>query len=250
MTRNEGHRMQQLRDLVADVEAHSELAPGDEERFTGYALMSLPFSSGYVLGLRRFPVTSVGPGYTSLWLRNPAGEWTIYTTVPADVSCPRYFGSALEATSIHEIGIAWLDGRSLTVTIADVGLVWTVRLATTRMTRMMSAVAHSLPPAFWRSASFLRVMGAVAGPALHAGRIGMIGRTPNTQLFKASPRRMWVVESSTATLTGVDLGAIAALPEQERLGDFWMPQRGIFMIGGAAFGVLEPGAPIVTSSAG
>ncbi|MCU1439042.1 MAG: hypothetical protein JWP85_39 [Rhodoglobus sp.] len=243
--------MQELRDLVADVEAHAELAPGDEERFTGYALMSLPFSSGHVLGLRRFPVTSVGPGYTSVWLRNPVGAWTIYTTVPADVSCPRYFGSALESTSIHDIGITWLDDRSFTVMIADeVGLAWTVRLAATRMTRMMSGVAHSLPQAFWRNAPFLTMMGAVAGPALRAGRIGMTGRTPNTQLFKASPRRMWVVESSTATLGGQDLGAVAALPDQERLGDFWMPQRGIFMIGGAAFDALAPDAAIVTTAAG
>jgi hypothetical protein len=237
--------MTDVRTLVSEAEKNPSLPPGDEERFSGYAVMSVPFSSGHVLGLRRFPVTSVGPGYTSVWLRDPAGAWTIYTTVPADVSCPRYFGGALESTSIHDIHVTWKDGRSFTVTIADdIQLEWMVRLGATRMTRLMSRIAHSLPPAFWRSAPFLTMMGAVAGPALRAGRIGMTGRTPNTQRFKASPRRMWVVDSSTASLAGNDLGAMTALPQQERLGDFWMPQRGIFMIGGAAFDPLAPGSVI------
>jgi hypothetical protein len=235
--------MKSVRNLVSDAETSPELALGDTERFSGYALMSLPFSSGYVLGLRRFPITSVGPGYTSVWLRTPAGAWTIYTTIDANLSCPRYFGSALDSTSVHDISIVWTDDRTFTVRIGDdIDLNWQVNLAETSITRMMSGLASSLPESFWRNGPFLSMMGAVAGPSLRAGRIGMTGRTPNKQLFKASPKRMWVVEQASATLAGDDLGIVEALPEQTRLGDFWMPQRGIFMIGGAAFDPLDAGA--------
>lgn len=234
--------MDSVRNLVAEAEIHSKLAPGAAERFAGYALMSLPFSSGYVLGLRRFPVTSIGPGYTSVWLRTPADAWTIYTTVDATFSCPRYFGRALESTSVHRIDIEWIDDRTFIVTIGDeVDLRWTVTLAATPMTRIMSRVASSLPARLWQSERFLSALGAVAGPSLRAGRIGMTGKTPNEQLFKASPRRMWIVETSQASVRGEDLGVIEPLARQTRLGDFWMPQRGIFMIGGAAFDPREAG---------
>ena len=43
-----------------------------EDRFAGYAVIVLPFRSGHVLSLRRFPASSVGPGYTSVWRRDPA----------------------------------------------------------------------------------------------------------------------------------------------------------------------------------
>lgn len=234
--------MDSVRNLVAQAEIRSELAPGTAERFAGYALMSLPFSSGYVLGLRRFPVTSIGPGYTSVWLRTPAGAWTIYTTVDASVSCPRYFGGALESTSVHKIEVEWSGERTFIVTIGDeVDLRWSVTLAATPMTRIMSRAASSLPDRFWESERFLTTLGAVAGPSLRAGRIAMTGKTPNRQLFKASPRRMWIVESSRASIHGEDLGVIEPLTRQTRLGDFWMPQRGIFMIGGATFDPLEAG---------
>lgn len=124
--------MDSVRDLVAEAEARSALAPGATERFAGYALMSLPFSSGYVLGLRRFPVTSIGPGYTSVWLRTPAEDWIIYTTVDATVSCPRYFGAALESTSVHRIEVEWTGERTFVVSIGDeVDLRWSVTLAAT-----------------------------------------------------------------------------------------------------------------------
>lgn len=243
--------MPSVRDLVAVAEASAELGPGAEERVSGYGLMSLPFTSGYVLALRRFPLTSLGPGYTSVWLRTPTGAWTIYTSIDALLSCPRYFGSALESTSVHEITVDWIGERSFVVSIGDeVGLRWKVVLAATPITRMMSGVASALPAGFWQNQRFLSMLGAVAGLSLRAGRIGMTGRTPNRQLFKASPKRMWIVESSTASLHGEDLGAIGPLQEQTKLGDFWMPQRGIFMIGGAVFDPLDAGAHPPTTKAG
>jgi hypothetical protein len=34
-------------------------------------LMGLPLASGHILAMRRFPASSVGPGYTSVWHRGP-----------------------------------------------------------------------------------------------------------------------------------------------------------------------------------
>ena len=46
---------------------------------------------------------------------------------------------------------------------------------------------------------------------------------------------MWFVRESKAHLQGHSLGQTSALPVQDRLGDFWIPQRGIFMIGSSVF---------------
>ena len=70
---------------------------------------------------------------------------------------------------------------------------------------------------------------------LRSGRIRLHGRTPNGQGFKAAPLRVWRVVGGHAELDGADLGALAPLPEQTRLGDFWLPQRGLFFAGQARF---------------
>ena len=63
-----------------EVAGALEDAPGrldaQRERFRGYGVMGLPFESGHVLGLRRFPVSSIGPDYTSIWHRSPDGRWS------------------------------------------------------------------------------------------------------------------------------------------------------------------------------
>lgn len=243
--------MPSARDLAADAETLAELPPGPTERFLGYALMSLPFASGHVLGLRRFPVTSVGPGYTSVWVRTPDDAWRIYTTIDPSLSCPRYFGGALETTSVHTIVIDWADDHRLSVRIDDdIDLRWDIALAATPMSRMMSAMSGAVPRAAWQSDRFLSMLGRTAGPALGAGRIGMTGGTPNGQRFRAKLDRMWMVDSSLASMHGESLGAVAPLADQTRLGDFWMPQRGIFMIGGAEFDPREAGEhPATTRSA-
>ena len=63
------------REIAERLEQHAELPKGKEEQFAGYAVMGLPFASGHVLGLRHFPASSLGPGYTSVWHRNPGGRW-------------------------------------------------------------------------------------------------------------------------------------------------------------------------------
>ncbi|UUZ59748.1 hypothetical protein [Nocardioides sp. B-3] len=75
---------------------------------------------------------------------------------------------------------------------------------------------------------------------LRTGRIRLAGATPNGPLFKAAPLQVWRVVGSSATYRGVDLGEPAPLDEQTRLGDFWLPQRGVFFVGRARFSPPTP----------
>lgn len=57
------------------AEIHPTLPSGaEEERFSGYGVMGMPFASGHYLALRHFPASSVGAGYDAVWYRDPAGE--------------------------------------------------------------------------------------------------------------------------------------------------------------------------------
>jgi hypothetical protein len=74
-------------------------------------------------------------------------------------------------------------------------------------------------------------MWKMASKSLGSGRMGLTGVTSNGQRFKANPYRIWRVAEAQATIRGEDAGAPAPLDEQERLGDFWLPQKGIFAMG-------------------
>ena len=72
----------------------------------------------------------------------------------------------------------------------------------------------------------------MAGPMLSAGRMRLSGGMPNGQEFFAAPRRIWAIQASTATVSGRDIGPIGPLAKQDRIGGFWLPQRGIFFADG------------------
>lgn len=208
------------------------------ERFCGYGVMGLPFSSGHVLALRRFPATSLGAAYTSIWHRDPSGRWSFRQNAPADMSCPRYFGAAVDEFIRTKIDLAWTGQRAFEVGADD--LHWRVELSATGVTRVMNAVAGRLSPRVWADPRMLRAMGRVAGAVMGAGQVGLQGVVPNGQDFQAHPLRIWMVLDSTATLHGRDLGPLGALPEQAHLGDFWLPQRGVFAFGRSFFEEFDP----------
>ena len=99
--------MAEPRDWAERLERRPELPPGNVERFAGYGVMSLPFASGHVLALRRFPVSSIGPAFTSVWHRSPDGEWTFYADLPPGQCCPRYFGGSKVQAIVAPIHLAW-----------------------------------------------------------------------------------------------------------------------------------------------
>ncbi|PNI09487.1 hypothetical protein CXX84_04300 [Arthrobacter sp. AFG7.2] len=243
--------MKSIRAQVLDAEHQAALRPGHDERFSGYGVMGLPFNSGHVLAMRRFPVTSVGPGYTSVWLRRPTGSWTIYADAPPAVSCARYFSAHLKSTVQCAITVTWTGDSTFAVRIGgDVDLTWEARLASTLTTRAMAVALAALPSSVLDNKTVLKTMGAVSGPVLRAGRLGLTGTVPNGQGFRAKPRRMWFVAQSSAALAGKNLGSLKPLRVQTRLGDFWIPQRGIFLIGASSFDSFDPARHLPATAGG
>ncbi|HUI77373.1 MAG TPA: hypothetical protein VLY24_05640 [Bryobacteraceae bacterium] len=222
--------MKEPGDLARSISEFT-IPDGTGDRFSGYAVFGLPFSSGHILALRRFESSSVGAAYTSVWHRNPKGRWTFHQNVPPDQSCPRYFGAAISENTTEPIRIEWTDRRRFCVTVDAPGeIVWDVCLAPTPATRMINAAASALPASWWRRRSLLSTMETAARWMLGTGRMNLTGCTPNGQLFTAAPRLIWSIAQSRATIRGVDAGTPAPLPKQATLGDFYVPQRGIFAV--------------------
>ncbi len=217
------------------------LPRGTGERFAGYGVMSCPFASGDLLCLRRFPASSVGPAYTSVWHRAPTGTWSFYQNAPLAQFCPRYFSSALGSAAIAAITVTWTGDNAFEVNIpAPIDLHWQVVLGATLATRLLNRVAPLIPERLWQQRAFLAAMSRVAGGALGAGKLALAGQAPNGQGFIANPRQIWTIPTSQATLGSRAFGDVAVLGGQARLGDFWIPARGLFAIGNASFTPFDP----------
>jgi hypothetical protein len=219
-------------ELARHSEEHPQLPRATCERVSGYGVMGLPFRSGHVLGLRRWTASSVGDAFTSIWHRDPAGRWTFYESAPSEVACTRYFGASVERMQVGPIALDWEGDRRLRIrTVASAAVDWRIELGSTLGTRLMSLVGSALPLAAWRSGPLLSAMGRLAGWGLGVGRVKLTGLTSNGQPFDANPLRIWYVTGSRAVVEGRELGPIGPLAEQAHLGDFYIPQRGIFAMG-------------------
>jgi hypothetical protein len=221
--------------LAAEAEARPEVPQGPGERFAGYGIMGLPFASGHVLAMRRFPASSIGPAYTSIWHRDPAGTWAFWQDQPAELGCARYFSAAIAETRRVGIDLDWPAPDTVRLAVPELDFAWSTRLRASPVTRALSAMASVLPERWWSAVHVLAVMGPAAGAALRAGRVGLAGEAPNGQHFVANPLRMWLVADTTASLGGVDFGPMGALDRQAALGEFLIPQRGVFAVGRASF---------------
>jgi hypothetical protein len=224
-------------ELVSELEASPQLPTGLEERFAGYGILGLPFRSGHLLAMRRFPASSVGPGYRSVWHRDPHGRWTFYQDVEPDRACTRHFGPAVDEVVDATIDIDWSAPSEFSIAVVGDGhrLDWSVTLTSSSATRLMNAIGSVLPESWWRSRRFLALMAAVAGPLLLAGKLGLTGRAPDGQRFIVTPSRVWLIATAAAIVDGVDLGEIGPAPTPGKLADFRIPQRGLFAIGRAFF---------------
>ena len=232
--------MPDARSVIEEVESSPSLPEGDDERFSGYAVMGLTFRSGHVLGLRKWTASSIGPPYTAVWHRSPDNEWTTYSSVTSRLSCPRYIGAQLRTARETKIVVTWPGPFRLHVSIPEVELEWDVEVAATPATRMMNAISRILPKAAWKNHSFLSAMSAIAGPMLGVGHVGLVGTMPNGQGFIATPRIVWMVTRSHATLGREDFDITAPLGKQTSLGGFWIPQRGVLAVGETRFEAFDP----------
>lgn len=198
-------------------------------------MIAQPFASGHILALRRFTTTSIGPAYTSVWHRDPDGRWTFRITGEPHQCCNRYFGSAVDETIRGDIALEWSGSHQLSVTTGDRAVQWTMHLASTPVTRMLSATGGLIPAALWRQPSAPAMTATMAGGMLRTGRMAMRGDLPNGQRFLMTPPSLWTVADTSATLEGAELGPPAPLRAQDHLGDFWLPQRGLFYAGTVQF---------------
>jgi hypothetical protein len=217
------------KEIVEDIEKTASVPLGKAERFAGYGVIGLTFRSGHVLALRRFPASSLGPAFTSVWHRSPAGLWTFYSTTAPEQSCPRYFGKEIQRNIVGPIHIVWTGPRRFTVLVAD-ALHWEVTLTESLLSRLMNALSRLVPQTWWQSKTTLKAIGHAARIALGTGKMNLSGRTPNGQQFIANPKRLWLIDSSRAVVKGEDIGPLGALEQQARLSDFLIPQRGIFAV--------------------
>jgi hypothetical protein len=238
------------RRIIDHLEKYKSLPKGLEERFNGYGVMGLPFTTGHILGMRRFPVSSLGESYTSVWHRDPEGRWTFYQNVSPKKSCTRYFGSMVSRAELAEIDISWTADLDFSMTVeGSRRLQWQVSLGHTLGTWVLSGIGSILPGVLWKNPTVLRSMGKLASLALGAGRVNLVGRSPNGQTFIANPRRIWTIVASRAVLDGCDLGSIGEHPFQVKLGDFWIP-NGLFAIGSVFMETFDPSRHKLLTSPG
>ncbi|MEO6045504.1 MAG: hypothetical protein ABIQ47_16515 [Tepidiformaceae bacterium] len=232
--------MASARDEVLAAEKQARLLPGANERFSGWGLMGLPFRSGDVLATRRFPASSIGPGYSSVWYRNPGGQWTFYADVPPESACTRFFGSAVARAVVCPVILEWTGEDQLHVEVPQGGLSCDIAVGRTVASGAMNLISAGFPEWAWRSPRVLGLTAMMAGPMLRAGKLSMAGIAPNHQSFIANPRKIWVVKSALLRVGEREIDEPGPVTPQAQLGDFLIPQRGLLAIGNAAFDALDP----------
>jgi hypothetical protein len=229
------------RALCAALTRYGPLRDEGPERFIGYGVMGLPFTLGHLLAFRRFTVSSVGPPYTAIWHRDPVGRWTIYSDVAPQLSCPRYFGTALSRVVETRIELDWTGPDRLSLSAPEAHLEWAVKLEPTGGTRLISAAGRMLPRWIRSSHRVLGLAGPACGRVLDAGPLVLQGTAPNGQEFALLPERVWAVTASAAVVEGRDVGPIGPHVRTRRLGEFVLPGRGLFAMGEAMFERFDPG---------
>jgi hypothetical protein len=221
-------------DVAAALERGGRVQEGRGDRFTGYAVLGVTFESGDVLALRRFPISSSGPGYTSVWHCSPASRWTLYTDV-AGHGCAEYFEPALDEVVLAPIRIEWSGPRSVSIAV-DGGqrLVWSLLMRSTPLTRAFNIVGPRLAPMLSRRPWLLRPLALIARVVFDTGPLRLTGRAPNGSEFAGTPWALWIVRSSRACIGGHDTGPNRLLERPLALGEFLIPRRGLFAASHAA----------------
>lgn len=231
------------RDAAMELEARADLPDvQDSELARGLAVPALPFRSGHLLAMRRFPATRPGSGYTSIWHMDPDGRLAIYQDQQPQYSCPRAFGPSVDEAVVVPIDIDWPTPHQCVMDIDDgeTRIHWAMHLSRSRGSRIADGLGSLMPARLRRSRWVLKAAGLLARPLFGAGKMRLEGTTPSRQEFRADLQRTWLIDRSQATVNGVDLGEPGPLPRQRHLGDFWFPQRGIFAIADGFFTPHDP----------
>jgi hypothetical protein len=194
----------------------------------GYGVIGLPFRSGHVLALL-LRSSKLNPTYTSIWHRDPVNRWTFYSTAAPDCSCARYFGAQVHRNVVTPINLEWMTPWTLRVRIG-VELTWQVTLRSSTMTRLFNTIVPLIPKRVWRMRAMHRAVGLGVDVVYGTGRMNLTGRTPNGNRFVMHPRQLWLIDESTARVSGHDVGPPGPLDEQTALEDMRLPQRGLLAV--------------------
>jgi hypothetical protein len=163
------------------------------------------------------------------------GSGRSWQNQPAELGCARYFSAAIAETRRVEIDLEWAAPSTIRLAVPELEFEWAATLRASGVTTLLSAVGAVLPDRLWKAKPALSLMWPVAGAALRAGRVGLAGVAPNGQRFIANPLKICSSRTLSLLLRGIDFGAVRELDKQTALGDFWIPQRGIFAMGRACF---------------
>ena len=212
--------------------------PG-HEYVRGWGVFGLPFDSGHVLALRVFPQSSFGP-YRTVWHRDPAGRWSIHADAQdVEHACPRYYGPACTYVGAARIDLDWTGPRTLRVTMDEPALDWTVTARRSPVLGLLNPLSAAMPLSTWRPPALVRARERLA-QALGMGRLQLSGTMPSGHSGILMPQRMFLVDTSSAVLDGVDLGRPTRLQENPRIGDVPLPARGVLALGQAMWPIRDP----------
>lgn len=220
------------------MEGDRTLPAGGDERVSGYGVLALPFASGDLLAFRRVTASSIGPPFAEVWHRDPEGRWTFFVDAEPGRTSPRWFGEAACSVVVTEVAVRWRRAREVAVSVPSRRLEWGVRLRSTTTTGLSGRIARRGLELPGRRAPALAA--GVVGRLLGAGRMPSVGVTPNGQAFRFVPSALWSVEGSAAIVEGRELGPVGPLERQARLGDFWLPNAGLFALGTSRFEPFDP----------
>ena len=210
------------------------------EHSRGYAVMNLPFSSGHLLGLRVFPENDFAP-YESVWHRSPEGDWSIYSDGPSlNTTCPRWWGPALKHAELTHIDVTWTGRNDLRVEMEEPRLVWTMSMTASALLRALNALSAGLPLWTWKPLPLLRIREWMARRFLGMGDLRFSFVTPTQQDAVIMPERIFLIESSQATLEGRDLGHPIRLSTNPAIAGVPLPTRPAFVVGQAHARIKDP----------
>jgi hypothetical protein len=228
------------RTAAALIESGPRLPAGTGERFTGYGVLGIAFTSGHVLALRRMAASSVGPAFTSVWHRPPGGAWTFFADTDPDQACGRYFGVVGRVGRDDGIRLTWRGPTSLSVVVPTAGLAWAIHLAAAPGTRVMTTLRRRLPASVRRRPAVQTGMAMAGARMLGLRELTATGTTPSGHWFRLDAHRFWRVDASSARLRGDHLGSPTPMRGPTDLGDFRIPARGVFTMGDAFFEAAVP----------
>ena len=236
--------IQNPRTAAAEVARTPILPTGPDETVTGFGVMGLPFASGHYLALRDFPAASFLPD------RCPATArcGTATPTARGRSTPPRPPSTVAPATSVRPPPTTPSSVRSRSPgpattrssSTSPTSCTGPSSCTTQRRPGCSPRSGHAFRTASGRTRARSAPSADSPAPCWAPDRCGWRAPCPTGRPSGSHPSGCGRSASSRAELHGHDLGDIAPLPDQARLGDFRPPQRGLAVVGQGRFDAFDP----------